>query len=62
MINNGQSTLLLYCCEDVKSHRSAGGTVPLSVGVFLMRWNKSWFMIEQKKHEKASTRNCVEAW
>ena len=29
MINNGQSTLLLYCCEDVKSHRSGGDTVPL---------------------------------
>ena len=29
MINNDQSTLLLYCCEDVKSHRSAGDTVPL---------------------------------
>ena len=28
MINNGQSTLLLYCCEDVKSHRSGGDTVP----------------------------------
>ena len=27
--NNGQSTLLLYCCEDVKSHRSGGDTVPL---------------------------------
>ena len=31
MINNGQSTLLLYCCEDVKSHRSGGDTVPLKV-------------------------------
>ena len=31
MINNGQSTLLLYCCEDVKSHRSGGDTVPLSI-------------------------------
>ena len=30
MINNDQSTLLLYCCEDVKSHRSGGDTVPLS--------------------------------
>ena len=29
MINNGQSTLLLCCCEDVKSHRSGGDTVPL---------------------------------
>ena len=29
MINNDQSTLLLYCCEDVKSHRSGGDTVPL---------------------------------
>ena len=28
MINNDQSTLLLYCCEDVKSHRSGGDTVP----------------------------------
>ena len=27
---NGQSTLLLYCCEDVKSDRS-GDTVPLIV-------------------------------
>ena len=31
MINNDQSTLLLYCCEDVKSHRSGGGTVPLTI-------------------------------
>ena len=31
MINNGQSRLLLYCCEDVKSHRSGGDTVPLKV-------------------------------
>ena len=30
MINNDQSTLLLYCCEDVKSHRSGGDTVPLN--------------------------------
>ena len=29
MINNDQSTLLLCCCEDVKSHRSGGDTVPL---------------------------------
>ena len=29
MINNDQSTLLLNCCEDVKSHRSGGDTVPL---------------------------------
>ena len=29
MINNDQSTLLSYCCEDVKSHRSGGDTVPL---------------------------------
>ena len=29
MTNNSQSTLLLYCCEDVKSHRSGGDTVPL---------------------------------
>ena len=29
MINNDQNTLLLYCCEDVKSHRSGGDTVPL---------------------------------
>ena len=31
MINNDQSTLLLYCWEDVKSHRSGGDTVPLNV-------------------------------
>ena len=31
MINNDQSTLLLCCCEDVKSHRSGGDTVPLSL-------------------------------
>ena len=30
MINNDQSTLLLYCFEDVKSHRPGGDTVPLS--------------------------------
>ena len=30
MINNDQSTLLLCCCEDVKSHRSGGDTVPLT--------------------------------
>ena len=35
MINNDQSTLLLYCCEDVKSHRSGGDTVPLSIKLFL---------------------------
>ena len=29
MINNDQSTLLLYCCEDVKLHRSGSDTVPL---------------------------------
>ena len=29
MINNDQSTLLLYCCEDVKSYRSGGDNVPL---------------------------------
>ena len=28
MINNDQSTSLLYCCKDVKSHRSEGDTVP----------------------------------
>ena len=28
MINNDQSTWLLYCCEDIKSHRSGGDTVP----------------------------------
>ena len=32
MINNDQSTLLLYCCEDVNSHRSGGDTVPLIEG------------------------------
>ena len=31
MINNDHSTLLLYCCEDVKSHSSGGDTVPLNV-------------------------------
>ena len=31
MMNNDQSTLLLYCCEGVKSHRSGGDTVPLRV-------------------------------
>ena len=30
MINDDQSTLLLHCCENVKSHRSGGDTVPLS--------------------------------
>ena len=30
MINNDQSTLLLYCCEDVKSHRSGGDTASLT--------------------------------
>ena len=30
MTNNDQSTFLLYCCEDVKSHRSGGGIVPLT--------------------------------
>ena len=30
MVNNDQSTLLLYCCEDVKSHRSGGDTVPFN--------------------------------
>ena len=34
MINNDQSTLLLYCCKDVKSHRSGGDTVPLMFVVF----------------------------
>ena len=29
MTNNSQSTLLLCCSEDVKSHRSGGDTVPL---------------------------------
>ena len=29
MINNDQNTLLLYCSEDVKSHRPGGDTVPL---------------------------------
>ena len=29
MINNDQSTSFLYCCENVKSHRSGGDTVPL---------------------------------
>ena len=28
MINNDQSTLL-YCCKEVKSHRSGGDTMPL---------------------------------
>ena len=28
MINYDQSTLLLHFCEDVKSHRSGGDTVP----------------------------------
>ena len=31
--HNGQSTLLLYCCEDVKSHRSGGDTVPLNINI-----------------------------
>ena len=29
MINNDQSMLLLYCCEDIKSHRLGGDTLPL---------------------------------
>ena len=29
--DNGQSTLLSYCCQDVKSHRSGGDTVPLTL-------------------------------
>ena len=29
MINNDQNTLLLCCCEDVKSHSSGGDAVPL---------------------------------
>ena len=33
MINNDQSTLLLYYRENVKSHRSGGDTVPLTVGI-----------------------------
>ena len=31
MINNDQSTLLLYCCEDLKSHRSGGDIVQLII-------------------------------
>ena len=34
MINNDQIRLLLYCCQEVKSHRSGGDTVPL------MNWNQ----------------------
>ena len=30
MINNDQSTLL-YCCEEVESHRSGGDTLPLNL-------------------------------
>ena len=33
MTNNSQSTLLLYCCEDVKSYRSGGDTVPLNLNI-----------------------------
>ena len=33
MINNDQSTLLLFCPEDVKSHRS-GNTVPLNESLY----------------------------
>ena len=38
MINNDQSTLLLYCCEDVESHRSGGDTVPLNAKKFSEIW------------------------
>ena len=31
MINNDQITLLLYCCNGIKSHRSEVDTVPLSL-------------------------------
>ena len=36
MTNNDQSTVLLYCCADLKSHRSGGDTVPLisNINVF----------------------------
>ena len=33
MINNDQSTLLLCCYEDVKSHRSGGDAVPLKLNI-----------------------------
>ena len=33
MINNDQSTLLQYCCEDIKSHRSGDDTLPLNFAV-----------------------------
>ena len=37
MINNDQSTLLLYCCKNVKSHRSGGDNVPLNFRKYYKR-------------------------
>ena len=34
MINNGVIILLLYCCDDIKSHRSKGDAVPLKFETF----------------------------
>ena len=30
MFNNDQSSLFLYCCEDIKLHHSGSDTVPLN--------------------------------
>ena len=51
MINNDQSTLLLYCCEDVKSHRSGGDTVPLMFVVSLRNINIFRVDIQLYQHE-----------
>ena len=68
MINNDQSTLLLYCCENVKSHRSGGDTVPLTLDLvyflytplpflsFPYRFHQRWQNTEtQSLPEKTTT-------
>ena len=47
MVNNDQSTLLLlYCCEDVKSHHSGGDTLPLNSQYNFFRIFVTLFLVE----------------
>ena len=70
MINNDQSTLLLYYCENVKSHRSGGDTVPLTAGISLLMMERQesqlggfarseFFLVQTFQHPDLTFPNSV---
>ena len=40
MINNNQITLLSYCCDNTKSHRSGGHSVSGKIIIFFLQLSK----------------------